>query len=223
MNTGTVPGLPLARVSSVVVGLGPPSTDRLGMGRSRRSSRRGHDLPRRPGEPVTGRRAAVVSRSPRPRGRGSWMLSCRKDAPPNGGAPVTGVSERQATLHRWAFLNPPRQKPWRARCGESRTPGSASGLGKRTSSNAGTAPQADSTVNQQGRRAQVEGPRSSGWLRRTVVACGLWPVARASCRAWGLSRRWIVIIVRAGCLGFASRASRGIRHRRPEAPGQTRS
>ena len=38
-----------------------------------------------------------------------------------------------------------RQKPWRARCGESRTPGSASGLGKRTGSNAGTAPQADST------------------------------------------------------------------------------
>ena len=39
----------------------------------------------------------------------------------------------------------PRQEPWRARCGESRTPGSVSGLGKRTSSNAGTAPQADST------------------------------------------------------------------------------
>ena len=34
---------------------------------------------------------------------------------------------------------------WRARCGESRTPGSASGLGKRTGGNAGTAPQADST------------------------------------------------------------------------------
>ena len=74
------------------------------------------------------------------------MLSCRKDAPPNGGAPVTGVSKRQATLHRWALLNRPRQEPWRARCGESRTPGSASGLGKRTSSNAGTAPQADSTL-----------------------------------------------------------------------------
>ena len=40
----------------------------------------------------------------------------------------------------------PRQEPWRARCGESRTPGSVSGLGKRTSSNAGTAPQADSTL-----------------------------------------------------------------------------
>ena len=117
VNTGTVPGLPLARVSSVVVGLGPPSADRLGMGRSRRSSPR-------PGEPVTWRRAAVVPRSPRPTGRGSWMLSCRKDAPPNGGAPVTGVSERQATLHRWALFNRPRQEPWRARCGESRTPGS---------------------------------------------------------------------------------------------------
>jgi hypothetical protein len=34
---------------------------------------------------------------------------------------------------------------WRARCGESRTPGSASGLRKRTGGNAGTAPQADST------------------------------------------------------------------------------
>jgi hypothetical protein len=39
----------------------------------------------------------------------------------------------------------PRQKPWRARCSEGRTAGSASGLGKRTSSNAGTAPQAHST------------------------------------------------------------------------------
>ena len=28
--------------------------------------------------------------------------------------------------------NPPRQQPWRARCGESRTPGSESGLGKQT-------------------------------------------------------------------------------------------
>ena len=36
-----------------------------------------------------------------------WMLSCRKDAPPDGGAPVTGVSERQATLHRWAYVEPP--------------------------------------------------------------------------------------------------------------------
>jgi len=36
-------------------GLGPPSTDRSGTGRSRRSSRR-------PGEPVTGRRAAAVGR-----------------------------------------------------------------------------------------------------------------------------------------------------------------
>lgn len=43
-----------------------------------------------------------------------------------------------ATTPRW-------QGPWRARCGESRTPSSASGLGKRTGSNLGTAPQADST------------------------------------------------------------------------------
>ena len=39
-----------------------------------------------------------------------------------------------------------RQKPWRARCVETRTAGSASGLGKRTGSNPGTAPQADSSV-----------------------------------------------------------------------------
>jgi len=41
---------------------------------------------------------------------------------------------------------PQRHRPWRARCGESRTPGSASDLGKRTESNLGTAPQADSTL-----------------------------------------------------------------------------
>jgi len=45
-------------------GLGTPSVDRSGMGRSRRSSPR-------PGEPVTWRRAAVVSRR-------DWMLQCRK-------------------------------------------------------------------------------------------------------------------------------------------------
>ena len=37
------------------------------------------------------------------------------------------------------------QTPWRARCRETGTAGSASGLGKRTRSNPGTAPQADST------------------------------------------------------------------------------
>ena len=117
VNTGTVPGLPLARVSSVVVGLGPPSTDRLGMGRSRRSSRRGHDLPRRPGEPVTGRRAAVVSRSIE-KGLEAVMP---KDATPNGDAPANEaasegwvgprrrVSEMQAKLHRWAVADPGRQ------------------------------------------------------------------------------------------------------------------
>jgi hypothetical protein len=40
----------------------------------------------------------------------------------------------------------PRQKPWRARCMETCRAGSASGLRKRTSSNAGTAPQADSSL-----------------------------------------------------------------------------
>ena len=62
VNTGTTPGLPGATRPAWNCGLGTPSADRPGVGRSRRSSRRGHDLPRRPGEPVTGRRAAVVSR-----------------------------------------------------------------------------------------------------------------------------------------------------------------
>jgi hypothetical protein len=94
-----------------------------------------------------------------------------KDAAPNGDAPAEDdlidlsvrprrrVSEMQAKLHRWSPVrrpvpNPgaqaarpnPRQKPWRARCMETCTAGSASGLGKRTSSNAGTAPQADSSL-----------------------------------------------------------------------------
>ncbi|MEV8639350.1 hypothetical protein AB0395_47635 [Streptosporangium sp. NPDC051023] len=37
------------------------------------------------------------------------------------------------------------QGTWSARCGESRTPGAASGTGKRAGSNPGTAPRADST------------------------------------------------------------------------------
>jgi hypothetical protein len=43
-------------------------------------------------------------------------------------------------------LRPPRPERWRARCRETGTAGSASGLGKRTRSNPGTAPQADSTT-----------------------------------------------------------------------------
>ena len=43
------------------------------------------------------------------------------------------------------------QRPWRARCGEICTAGSASGLEKRTGSNSGTALQADSTVRRQDR------------------------------------------------------------------------
>jgi hypothetical protein len=80
-----------------------------------------------------------------------------KDAPPNGDAltgddPAGRIGWTAAAGigdagHPSPRCEPtPRQTPWRARCGESRTPGSASGLGKRTSSNAGTAPQADSTV-----------------------------------------------------------------------------
>ena len=68
---------------------------------------------------------------PSPSGSGrSW---------PRGSTPVPNPGSRLPEPTR-------RQRPWRARCGESRTPGSASGLGKRTSSNAGTAPQADSSL-----------------------------------------------------------------------------
>ena len=63
VNTGTTFGLPGPSRPATCCGLSTPSADRLGVGRSRRSSRRRHDLPGRPGEPVTGRRAAVVSRS----------------------------------------------------------------------------------------------------------------------------------------------------------------
>ncbi|MFI0772822.1 hypothetical protein ACH4TQ_49530 [Streptomyces sp. NPDC021218] len=38
-----------------------------------------------------------------------------------------------------------RKDTWSARCGESRTPGAASGTGKRAGGNTGTAPCADST------------------------------------------------------------------------------
>jgi hypothetical protein len=55
MNTGTEPGLPRCRTASADAGLGTSSADRPGSGRSRRSSPR-------PGEPVTWRRTAVVSR-----------------------------------------------------------------------------------------------------------------------------------------------------------------
>ena len=50
--------------------------------------------------------------------------------------------------------------PWRARCRETGTAGSASGLGKRTGSNPGTAPQADSTT--------AIGNLSGGCSRRTL-------------------------------------------------------
>ena len=56
VNTGTVSVLACHRASRAAGWrLGPPSTERSGTGRSRRSSRS-------PGEPVTGRRAAAVWR-----------------------------------------------------------------------------------------------------------------------------------------------------------------
>jgi hypothetical protein len=55
VNTGTFPALPLGRAASTERRLGPSSTDRVGKGRSRRSTRG-------PGEPVTWGRAAAVMR-----------------------------------------------------------------------------------------------------------------------------------------------------------------
>jgi hypothetical protein len=55
--------------------------------------------------------------------------------------------------------------PWRARCVETRTAGSESGLGKRTDGNTGTAPQADSTTGRDLRLRNVE-----PLARLTVVA-----------------------------------------------------
>jgi hypothetical protein len=99
VNTGTTPGLPGATRPAWSVGLGTPSADRPGVGRSRRSSRRSHDLPWGPGEPVTGRRAAVVSRSPR-RMRRELDTVMPKDAPPNGDAQPTRMT--RPAMRRWS-------------------------------------------------------------------------------------------------------------------------
>jgi hypothetical protein len=71
----------------------------------------------------------------------------------NWGTPDCDEALRDAWLERLKV--PPRastdqlrraeQTSWRVRCVETRTAGSASGLGKRTVSNAGTAPQSDSS------------------------------------------------------------------------------
>ncbi len=55
VNTGTFPVLPVAVLPARIHGLGPPSTDRVGKGRSRRSTPG-------PGKPVTWGRAAAVTR-----------------------------------------------------------------------------------------------------------------------------------------------------------------
>lgn len=59
VNMGTVPVLTLMSAASGLSGLGPSSADRVGTGRSRRSTAR-------PGEPVTSGRAAA---GPRREGR----------------------------------------------------------------------------------------------------------------------------------------------------------
>src|SRR4029453_18884738 len=86
VNTGTSSGLPGASRPATCVGLGTPSADRPGMGRSRRSSRRSHDLSWGPGAPVTGRRAGGVSRSLGNEKKVEAVMP--KDAAPNGDAPT---------------------------------------------------------------------------------------------------------------------------------------
>src|SRR5918992_1782448 len=84
-----------------VTGLGSPSADRIGVGRSRRSTASR-------GEPGTSGRAAAVARRKE--------AAMPQDAPPNGGArddvPVgswSRVAGMQAKLHRWAAADPGRR------------------------------------------------------------------------------------------------------------------
>jgi hypothetical protein len=57
--------------------------------------------------------------------------------------------------------------PWRAGCPGTGTSGSASGLGRRTDSNADTAPQADSTY-----RLTGQHHRDSPWRREVLCSPG---------------------------------------------------
>ena len=133
---------------------------------SRRQRGRSGWVHRRPSGPGWGGAVVVVAgvttchgaRESRTQGEGRQQESrsedaaMPKDALANVGAPSPGPHRAPAAGIGDARQPSPlclrarRQTLWRARCGESRTPGSASGLGKRTRSNAGTAPQADSTL-----------------------------------------------------------------------------
>ena len=133
---------------------------------SRRQRGRSGWVHRRPSGPGWGGAVVVVAgvttchgaRESRTQGEGRQQESrsedaaMPKDALANVGAPSPGPHRAPAAGIGDAGQPSPlclrarRQTLWRARCGESRTPGSASGLGKRTRSNAGTAPQADSTL-----------------------------------------------------------------------------
>ena len=89
-------------------------------GRESRSQGEGRQRSREGLDTAMPKDAPVNARAPpqRPQGRGGGYRRCR---------PTFTVGHHAI-----------RQGSWRARCAERRTPGSASGLGKRTSSNAGT-------------------------------------------------------------------------------------
>ena len=94
--------------------------------------------------------------------RWGWKDFRRRFTTPQGtwkplsadGITLFNIEAVPVTRYRWRANNIPspwvltpasREHPWRARCVETRTPGSASGLGKRIRSNPDTAPQADLT------------------------------------------------------------------------------
>jgi len=72
--------------------------------------------------------------------------------------------------------------PWRARCDESRTPGSESGLGKRSGGNSATAPQADSPFRVGLARLGHRIAPSTVW--QILATAGIDPAPRRSGPTW---------------------------------------
>jgi len=140
-----------------------------------------------------------------------------------------------------------RQEPWRARCPETGTPGSASGLGRRARSNPGTAPQTDSTSSARNRQCSrvttgFAGPGQDRCSREVTAAARrmlTWapssrnPRARATRReAWGRARHcgslpsaiaWATAADAAACARPRPRAAEAVSTLRCAVPqGQSR-